>query len=160
MNPVSRVIQPWQLLLGAAAVLSLPIIEFMAFYWVAGRIGLLPALLLLVGTSIVGVALLRRQGASAVSRLLDAMRSGRSPAGAARESLMVAAGGILMILPGFVTDVIGLAMMFPSLLRTLGSGSSVTISRGPRRPPADPNGRIVELSEAEWRNLDDRSRSS
>src|SRR4051794_22151961 len=106
--------------LALAGILLLPFLEFAAFFWVAGRIGFIPALLVLVATSFLGASLLRRQGSLAVSRLVAAFRQGEPPHGPARESFLVALGGVLMIIPGFVTDAIGFALIAPSLLRGLG----------------------------------------
>ena len=142
------------------ALLAMPFVEFSAFYWVAARIGLFPALIALVATSFIGASLLRRLGGSALARLMAAFRRGEPPEGAARESFMVALGGVLMILPGFVTDVIGFALILPALLRRLGEGSAVGEHRTERRPSgrADPNGKVIDLGEGEWRHLGDPPR--
>src|SRR5262245_40412208 len=105
-------------------LLALPFVEFAAFFWVAGRIGLFPALVALVATSFIGASLLRRQGGEALARLAAAFRRGEPPHGAARESFFVALGGVLMILPGFVSDAIGFALILPSLLRSWSTGTS------------------------------------
>ena len=142
------------------ALLAMPFVEFSAFYWVAARIGLFPALVALIATSFIGASLLRRLGGSALSRLMAAFRRGEPPEGAARESFMVALGGILMILPGFVTDVIGFALILPALLRRLREGSSVRVRRGerPAGNRADPNGKVIDLGEGEWRQVGDPPR--
>jgi UPF0716 protein FxsA len=67
-------------------------------------------------------------------------------------------GGILMIIPGFVTDAIGFAILIPSLLRSLREGSAVVpAGQGPARPRR-PDERIVDLSAAEWRTIDNDRR--
>lgn len=142
----------WPILI---ALLALPFVEFAAFYWVAARIGVLPALVLLVATSFLGVSLLRRQGGSLTARMAAALRRGETPHGAARESLMVVVGGVLMVIPGFVTDVVGLALMLPSLLRGLRDGPPRPMPEaGPSRR-ADPNGKVIDLGEGEWRQVGD-----
>jgi UPF0716 protein FxsA len=153
-----------------AGLVLLPAVEFAAFFWVAGRIGFLPALLALVATSFVGASLLRRQGGQAVARLLAAFRRGEPPNGAARESFMVALGGVLMIIPGFVSDAIGFALIVPSLLRSLRDGRAVANPVGgpgagggsrpdTRRPRADPKGRVIDLDRGEWQSVEDRTTS-
>jgi UPF0716 protein FxsA len=142
----------WLLLAG---LVLLPAIEFSAFFWVAGKVGVLIALLLLVATSFLGVALMRRQGGAAMSRLMAAFRRGEPPQGAARESFMVALGGLLMILPGFVSDAIGFALIFPSLLRTLREGRA-PIPAQQRQPRADPSGRVIDLDREEWKSIENR----
>ena len=146
---------PAPLWLVPLALLAMPFVEFSAFYWVAARIGLFPALFALVGTSFLGVFLLRRLGGSALARLMAAFRRGEPPDGAARESFMVALGGVLMILPGFVTDLIGFALILPVLLRHLGAGTRVPVKPAGPTPGrrADPNGKVIDLSQEEWRQV-------
>jgi UPF0716 protein FxsA len=155
----SRAANPLWLLL--AGIAFLPFIELAAFLWVAGKIGGLAAVLALVATSFVGASLLRRQGGLALSRLVAAFRRGEAQDGAARESLMVALGGFLMILPGFVSDAIGFALILPSLLRSLREGSSMTPS-GHRAGAArrDPQSRVIDLAEGEWRAVEERPPSA
>jgi UPF0716 protein FxsA len=141
-----------------AGLAVLPFLEFTAFFFVAGRIGFIPALLALVLTSFVGASLLRRQGGQAMARLIATFRRGEPPTGAARESFMVALGGLLMILPGFVTDAIGFALILPSLMRSMREGTSVAPRR--RRPAGDPHGRVLDLPEGEWRVLEEPPRQS
>jgi UPF0716 protein FxsA len=138
----------WIALFGLAV---LPLLEFAAFFAVASRIGFLPALAALILTSVIGASLLRRQGGEAVARLVAALRRGEPPHGAARESFMVALGGVLMILPGFVSDAVGFALILPSLMRSLSEGTAVS-----RRPPAPSakGKRIINLDSAQWRSLD------
>jgi UPF0716 protein FxsA len=145
----------WLVLAGLAV---LPFLEFTVFFLVAGRIGFIPALIALILTSFLGASLLRRQGGQALARLVATFRRGEPPTGAARESFMVALGGVLMILPGFVTDAIGFALILPSLMRSLRQGTSVSPRR--RRPAGDPQGRIVDLPEGEWRVLEEPPRRS
>jgi UPF0716 protein FxsA len=144
--------------LALAGLILLPAAEFAAFFWVAARIGVLPALIALIATSFVGVSLMRRQGGQAFARLIAAFRRGEPPEGAAREGFMVALGGVLMILPGFVSDAIGFALILPSLLRSWREGSSITIRRAEPRPRADPHGRVIDLDRGEWRAVEDRAR--
>jgi UPF0716 protein FxsA len=144
--------------LGLVAVLVLPLLEFVAFSWVAQRIGFIPALFALVATSFIGLSLLRRQGVKAASRLAGALRrDGTLPEGATREGLMVALGGILMILPGFITDAIGFVLIAPSLARSILSPPPAAPRPSQRPPRADPRGRVVDLDPQEWRAMDDQA---
>ena len=135
-----------------AGILLLPFFEFAAFFWVAARIGFLPALFVLVATSFLGVSLMRRQGGQAVARLMAAFRRGEPPHGAARESFMVALGGVLMILPGFLSDVVGFALIAPSLLRSLRDGPQAA----PIAQRRAAKGGVLDLDRDEWRSLDER----
>ncbi|WP_413991791.1 FxsA family protein [Labrys okinawensis] len=137
--------------LGLAGLAILPFAELTAFFWVASRVGLPLALIALVATSFVGVSLLRRQGTAAFSRLIRALQGGE-PNGAARESMMVALGGVLMIIPGFVTDVIGFALILPSLFRQWREGPPVTRRTRPGAASGDP--KVIDLDRDEWKPVD------
>lgn len=158
MSVDPRQIRPIPLLPVLVGILALPIVEFIAFFWVADRIGLLPALVLLIATSVLGAALLRVQGASVVARLTGAMRTGLPADRLAREGLALALGGFLMIIPGFVTDAIGFAILLPGLLRSLREGSAIVPSRGGPARPRHSDDRILDLSAAEWRSVEDERR--
>lgn len=138
--------------LGLAGLVILPFAEMTAFFWVAARIGLPLALILLVATSFVGVSLLRKQGSAAFSRLMRSFQGGQ-PNGAARESLMVALGGALMIIPGFITDVIGFALILPSLFRQWQEGPSVTPHGRTGTANTDP--KVIDLDRDEWKPVDE-----
>lgn len=139
-----------------AAILALPVIEFIAFFWVAGRIGLLGALIVAIATSFAGIAVLRDLGGSLASRLSGIMNGGQPVEGVARDSMMLALGGFMLVLPGFVTDAIGAALILPGFLsRWRNPVSSAPPKRPDPRPRTDPNGKIVDLSEGEWSSLEE-----
>ncbi|MBP0577722.1 FxsA family protein [Labrys sp. LIt4] len=139
--------------LGLAGLVILPFAEIAAFVWVAGRIGIALALIALVATSFIGASLLRRQGGTVFSRLMRAMQGGEPSNGAARESLMVALGGVLMIIPGFVTDLIGFALLLPSLLRQWRDGP-VPAPKG-RAGTASSDPKVIDLGRDEWKPVDE-----
>lgn len=138
----------------AGGLLVLPILEIAAFVWVAGKIGILAALVALVATSFLGLSLLRRQGGEAFWRLSSALRRGERPEGAARESLMVALGGALMILPGFVTDAIGFLLLLPSMLGSWGRPAPAPVRETVRPRPPNPDARVIDLEAGEWSRVD------
>jgi UPF0716 protein FxsA len=62
-----------------------------------------------------------------------------------------------MILPGFVSDAIGFALILPSLLRSLREGSAVTPhGHRAKAPRHDLRGRVIDLAEGEWRAVEER----
>lgn len=140
--------------LGLAGFAILPFAEIAAFVWVASRIGIAPALIALVATSFVGVSLLRRQGGAVFSRLMRAMQGG-APDAAAREGLMVALGGVLMIIPGFITDIIGFALMLPSLLKQWRTGPAAAPQPRPGGTRAGNDPKVIDLGRDEWKPVDE-----
>ena len=87
--------------------------ELVVYALVVGWIGLGWTLLATLATSALGAALLTRQGTRALRELRDRARA-RQPAGRALgDAGLVAVGGLLMVLPGFVGDLIGLLCLLP-----------------------------------------------
>ena len=76
-------------------------------------IGVPWTLAILVAEALVGVWLMRREGRKAWAALTDAYATGKMPTGQLADAALVLVGGIMLILPGFFTDVIGLVCLLP-----------------------------------------------
>jgi UPF0716 protein FxsA len=87
----------------------LALAEVVVFVLVAGWIGVGWTLLATLATSALGWALLARQGSRALTELRGRRPSGR----AVGDAGLIAAGGLLMVLPGFIGDVVGLLCLLP-----------------------------------------------
>lgn len=91
----------------------IPLIEIYFLIQVGGVIGVLPTVLLVVLTAVVGAFLLRQQGLSTLARFQSSMAQGELPATAMFEGVMLIIGGALLMTPGFFTDAIGFACLLP-----------------------------------------------
>lgn len=80
---------------------------------VARLIGPWPTLLLIVAWSFAGLLVVRRGGAQSVSALRQAAQQRRLPGGEMADAVMLLVGGMLMIPPGLVLDVLGLLFVLP-----------------------------------------------
>jgi len=89
------------------------LVEVGAFVAVAMQIGVLAAIGLAFLTSIVGGILLRIQGVSTILRMQQVIQAGGKPGRQLVDALMIALAGMLLILPGFVTDLFGLLLFMP-----------------------------------------------
>jgi UPF0716 protein FxsA len=89
------------------------LIEILAFIEVGQAIGWLLAVLVLLGTSVLGAQLLRLQGRSAIARVSLAVSEHRAPARAALDGLLGFLGGVLLVIPGFVSDALGTLLLLP-----------------------------------------------
>lgn len=95
-------------------LLALPLAEIGVFIMVGRQIGVVATLLLTLGTTLLGAALLRRQGVAAIQRIRAELAAGRLPAQRLAEGAMIALAGFLLVVPGFLTDAVGLALFVPA----------------------------------------------
>jgi UPF0716 protein FxsA len=98
-------------------LLILPIIEIVLFIEVGGLIGTWPTIGLVVLTGILGAALVRRQGLSALRLARARMAAGENPGWLLADGAMTLLAGVLLVVPGFFTDALGLALLVPALRR-------------------------------------------
>ena len=121
----------WLFLMGALGELYL-------FVKVAVWIGFLPMVLLAAGTSMLGVVLLRLQGAVLWEKLSLALTRGELPAPVLLEGGMGWLSAVLLIIPGFFTDALGVLCLIPAvrrgLARRLLQGQAAPAGGG--RPPS------------------------
>ena len=103
----------WPLALFVVLLVAIPIAEVYVLVQVGERIGVIPTVLILVVEAILGAWLMRREGARAWRALDDAFRGGRIPTGELADAALVLVGGVLLMLPGFLTDVLGLFFLIP-----------------------------------------------
>src|SRR5919205_3864122 len=99
-----------------------PIVELFVIIQVGEAIGVLPTIALLIADSVVGSMLMRSQGRAAWRRFNAALAEGRPPAREVLDGVLVIFGGALLLTPGFVTDLFGLAFLLPptrALIRRL-----------------------------------------
>lgn len=87
--------------------------EITVLVWVGGLVGLLPTILLLIGATLLGGWLLRREGARAMGALQQAVFARRAPDREVVDGMLIAAAGVLVFLPGLISDVVALALLFP-----------------------------------------------
>ena len=89
--------------------------EMSAFIYIGGEIGGLFTLLGIFITAIIGLSLLKRQGSAVMTKIRTDLARRRSPAGSVADSISLAVGGIMMLIPGYVTDCIGVLLFIPGL---------------------------------------------
>ncbi len=95
------------------AFISLPFIEIYLLIAVGKQIGLLPTLALIILAALVGVAMLRSQSTTLLKHCQAQVQRGEVPAQAMLEALLLLIGGVLLITPGFITDVLGFLCLLP-----------------------------------------------
>lgn len=125
-------------------LIALPFLEFATFFLVAGKIGFFAALFGVLATSFLGIMLLKGGASLLFSQV---MRSGGvvlMTGDAARGSMLTAFAGLLLAIPGYITDLLALVLLVPAMTGLLSGGGLTT---APRRqaPPG-----VVDLEPQDW----------
>jgi UPF0716 protein FxsA len=121
-----------------------PVAEVLVAIKVAEAFGVFVMLVALIASWPIGTWALRSQGRAAWRRFGDAVAASRAPGREAIDGALVLIGGILLITPGFITDVLGAMLLLPPsrallrrpLLRNLQSRFVIGATRFGRRPAA------------------------
>ncbi|MGA7397844.1 MAG: FxsA family protein [Solirubrobacterales bacterium] len=96
-----------------ALLIIWPIAELFVMVQVADSIGFFYMLCLLFISSVAGIMLLRNRGRAHWERFRLALAERRPPGREAFNGLMITGGAFLVIIPGFITTVIGLLLLLP-----------------------------------------------
>jgi UPF0716 protein FxsA len=127
------------------AVLALPALELAAFVAVAMALGFLWALALVAATSLAGALILHHAGGNHIARVRAAVDGGSfSALQADGTGGLTLLAGILLLIPGFITDVLGLAVLTLPLAAALRRGD-----------PPERNDGVVDLPPEQWHRVPD-----
>jgi UPF0716 protein FxsA len=142
------------------AILLLPAVEIAAFVLVAALIGLAGALLLMVATTLAGILVLRHSGRGGIARFRVAVADGEITATEMNSAgFLTVLGGLLLVLPGFLTDLVGAALLIAPVRRWFGSIFRTRFENWLRtgttgRSRTDPS--VIDLSPEEWKQVPER----
>ena len=100
-------------------LILVPIVELYVIVQTAQEIGVAWTIVALIAISVAGTYLLMREGRKTWRKLRETLRSGELPTDEASDGAMILLGGALLLTPGFVTDVLGLSLIFPTTRRPL-----------------------------------------
>ena len=135
----------------AALLVVAPLVELYVLIQVGQVVGALWTVVALVLVSLLGAALLRREGRQTWRAFQTASASGRLPAREVADGALVLLAGSLLLTPGFVTDVFGLALLVPPVRAVLRRALLQYATKrvvpgvvGGFRPPPARGSRVVE----------------
>jgi UPF0716 protein FxsA len=94
-------------------LLVVPIAELYVILQVGDLIGLPLTLLLLIGVSVLGTWLLKREGSATYFKAREVLARGGIPSKELTDGFLILLGGALLLTPGFLTDVVGLVLILP-----------------------------------------------
>lgn len=106
-----RPVNPWLGLTGLGLLLFV-VAEVAALIWVSSEIGWW-TILIMVATSVLGVFLLNREWKKAWGALAESLRSGQLPSGQMADATLILLGGVFLVLPGLLSDVVGAVLLLP-----------------------------------------------
>ena len=94
-------------------MIVLPATELYVLARSSDMFGIGPTVGLVIATGIAGAALARAQGFEVLRQLQAQMNQGQLPAGSVLEGVLVLLGGVLLLTPGFITDLCGFLLLLP-----------------------------------------------
>jgi UPF0716 protein FxsA len=87
-------------------------VELALLLWIGALIGTVGTLIMVLATAFVGAILIRREGLKTLTSVMGALATGQAPATALAEGLCLILAGALLITPGILTDLAGLALLW------------------------------------------------
>ncbi len=141
-------------------LLLVPFIEIALIIKVGQTIGLLPTLGLLIAAMIGGAVLLRLEGLAVLGQMRSSVSSGRLPARTVADALMIGFAALLLVLPGFLSDILAIALLLPpvrSLIYAALSKRMVVVDGGtayygdPRVDRRVKGTRTIDLDDEDYR---------
>ena len=151
-----------------------PILEIWVLTQVAGGIGWLNAISLVILVSAVGAWMVKQQGLGIIRRVEQRLAEGTLPSKELVDGVLIAVAGALMLTPGFITDAVSLLLLFPptrAIVRTwlmvrysgriqtttIGGGATAAGGFGPGFNPGGGfrSGDVIDVGEATYDADDD-----
>ncbi|AEH46897.1 FxsA family protein [Parageobacillus thermoglucosidasius] len=95
-------------------LIAMPALEIVLFILFGKLIGIWPTVAFIMLTGMMGVWLAKRQGLAVVEEAKREIFYGRLPSGAMLDGICVFIGGVLLLMPGFLTDAVGVFLLLPA----------------------------------------------
>lgn len=130
--------------------IATPLIELYFLIQVSSHIGALLTIGLSIFTALFGGALVRIQGFAVLGRVREAMARNQLPALEMLDGALLLVAGLVLLLPGFVTDVLGFLLLVPGLRRRL-IAHVVRVVPDPSMPDLDSVSSGPQVIEGEYR---------
>lgn len=138
-------------------MLLIPLVEIALFIVIGRAIGLWPTLLGVLVAAVAGALVIRQQGRNLVGEIRATLGAGQLPARAVAETLMIGTAGMLLLIPGYFTDLVGILLLLPPVRAAiyLWAGRRVSVvtpgPAPPHRPDTQDKGPLLDLDEDAWR---------
>ena len=97
----------------AILFITIPICEIFIFLEAGEFIGIWPTIMIVILTGIAGAYLARTQGFDLLQRIQSTLNKGELPTNELVDGVFILAGGLLLLTPGFITDLVGFLLLTP-----------------------------------------------
>ena len=94
-------------------IILIPIIEIYLFIKIGSQIGAITTILLIISTAVIGVYYAKYEGLNTLKSGFIQLSKNKTPAYEVLSGAAIAIAALLLIIPGFATDVIGFLIIFP-----------------------------------------------
>jgi UPF0716 protein FxsA len=122
-------------------LLLIPIIEIILFIEIGSIIGSFNTILTIFGTAIVGIYIIKYNAATYMSEIRNKLMNGLRPDQEILSGIIVFICGVFLLLPGFLTDFIGLLFLYKPIRLLSIKRYDVPSSRRPNGP----KGRVIDV---------------
>ncbi|MER8427620.1 FxsA family protein [Mesorhizobium sp. M1403] len=142
-------------------VLALPLLEIAGFVIVGRQIGALATVGLVLASSVAGALLLRHQGFGVMARVRAEMDAGHDPSRQLAHGAMIVLAAILLIFPGFISDIFGILLFLPpvrDLAWRMLKGRIVLATDFGVGLRARQRGKTIDLDDGDYSRADDHAR--
>lgn len=134
--------------------IAVPLLELYLLIEIGSVIGAIPTVFMVVFTAVLGAMLLQAQGISTLRRVQEATARGEVPAIEMLEGFFLLIGGILLLTPGFFTDIIGFLCLVTPLRRAVIKAWLRRRMRPPPGPGRRPGDSSRTIEGEYWRDDD------
>ena len=92
-----------------------PFIEIYLLIKIGGQVGAFNTILIVILTGLLGASLARLEGIKTMTKVRDSLNRGDLPAEEMLDAMLIFVAGVVLLTPGFLTDLTGLALLVPKL---------------------------------------------
>lgn len=142
------------------AFILIPLVEVGVFIEFGAWIGLWPTLGTILCTGLVGTVLIRRQGFRTFEQAKISLQKNRAPLREIFDALCFFVSGLLLLTPGFLTDVFGCVLLIPFVRAHIRQIIARRLNHPPKRERNGDRGPVIEGEYQRIRPKDDPKRGS
>jgi UPF0716 protein FxsA len=94
-------------------IIAIPALDLGLLLLIGKTIGVWATIVLIISTGIIGAYLAKKEGLQTIRRVQEQLNNGEIPGEAVIDGICILIGGVLLLTPGFITDLTGFLLLFP-----------------------------------------------